>query len=131
MSEVLRISNLRKSFGAAEVLKGIDLTINRGETVVILGASGSGKSTLLRCVNFLETPTSGEIHLEGKLIGARRPAADGSPHIVYRERELIRLRAHVGMVFQHFNLFPHMNVLDNVAIAPNKILGLSAEDAKK
>src|ERR1700754_1132558 len=111
MSEVLRIEGLHKSFGTVEVLKGIDLTVQQRETVVILGASGSGKSTLLRCINFLETPTSGRIHFEGKLVGSQ---SKSTPGMAYRESELGSLRARVGMVFQQFNLFPHMTVERNV-----------------
>lgn len=109
MSEILRIENLHKSFGDLEVLKGIDLTVQSGETVVILGSSGSGKSTMLRCVNFMEDPTDGKIHLKGELIGIER-----SGRMQYKEGELCALRSRIGMVFQHFNLFPHMTVLENV-----------------
>jgi polar amino acid transport system ATP-binding protein len=107
---ILKIEGLHKAFGSLEVLKGIDLEVEKGETVVILGASGSGKSTLLRCVNFLERPNAGRIVLDGKPIGDQTP---GSP-IRYREAELSRVRTRVGMVFQHFNLFPHMSALGNV-----------------
>ncbi|MEO1681032.1 MAG: amino acid ABC transporter ATP-binding protein [Pseudomonadota bacterium] len=109
MPEIVRIENLHKSFGTLEVLKGIDLSVEQGEAVVILGSSGSGKSTMLRCVNFMETPSDGRIYLKGDLIGTERNGT-----MRYREAELCALRARIGMVFQHFNLFPHMTVLDNV-----------------
>jgi polar amino acid transport system ATP-binding protein len=111
---ILRLEGLRKSFGAAEVLKGVDLAVRKGETVVILGASGSGKSTLLRCVNFLELPTAGRVIFEGTAIGAETRGRRGESVVRYREAELCRLRTRVGMVFQHFNLFPHMSALGNV-----------------
>ena len=92
MEHILRIEGLRKSFGALEVLKGIDLEVQQGETVVILGASGSGKSTLLRCVNFLERPSAGRIALDGRAIGA----ADAGGSVRYREAELSRVRCSRG-----------------------------------
>ncbi|MEM1266708.1 MAG: amino acid ABC transporter ATP-binding protein [Pseudomonadota bacterium] len=125
MSEILRIENLHKSFGTLEVLKGIDLTVQSGETVVLLGSSGSGKSTMLRCVNFMETPSAGKIHLKGDLIGAER---GGQMH--YKEAELCALRARIGMVFQHFNLFPHMTVLQNVMEGQVIVLGRSKDEAE-
>ena len=128
MTEVLRIENLHKRFGSLEVLRGIDLTVSRGETIVIIGSSGSGKSTLLRCVNFLELPSEGRIYLEGKLVGTLQ-SRGGTEHITY-SRELCRIRAHVGMVFQHFNLFPHLTVEKNVMIGPMKIRGLSSGEAR-
>ncbi|TNE34359.1 MAG: amino acid ABC transporter ATP-binding protein, partial [Alphaproteobacteria bacterium] len=100
MTNVLEIRALRKIFGDLEVLKGIDVTISKGETIVILGASGSGKSTLLRCVNFMEVPTAGRIVLNGIPVG--KEGAGGN--IGYNEGELSSLRTRVGMVFQHFNL---------------------------
>ena len=117
MSEILRLENLHKRFGDLEVLKGIDLTVESGETVVVLGSSGSGKSTLLRCVNFMELPTDGRVYLHGDLIGTERGAK-----MVYRERDLCALRTRIGMVFQHFNLFPHMTVLQNVMEGPVTVL---------
>ncbi|CAN5659569.1 amino acid ABC transporter ATP-binding protein [soil metagenome] len=126
-ASVLSINGLRKRFGEAEVLKGIDLEVKRGETTVILGASGSGKSTLLRCVNFLEMPSAGDIFLEGKRVGDK----SASGETTYRESELKKLRAHVGMVFQQFNLFPHMTVLQNVMLAPMKVQGIDHDAARK
>ncbi len=125
MSEILRIENLHKSFGDLEVLKGLDLTVQSGETVVILGSSGSGKSTLLRCVNFMENPTEGKIFVKGGLIGTER---NGRMH--YREAELCALRARIGMVFQHFNLFPHMTVLENVMEGQVIVLGRNKAEAR-
>jgi polar amino acid transport system ATP-binding protein len=119
--------NLHKRFGTRDVLKGIDLDINEGETVVLLGASGSGKSTVLRCMNFLEMPTSGEIHLNGQRVGTS--ASDGE--IRYSSEELRHLRQRVGMVFQQFNLFPHLTVEENVMIAQRKVLGRSTADARE
>jgi polar amino acid transport system ATP-binding protein len=129
MSEVLRIENLHKSYSGAEVLKGIDFSLERGETLVVLGASGSGKSTLLRSINFLEMPTRGRIFLEGKLVG--RPVAQGGDEIKYGAAELTVLRQKVGMVFQHFNLFPHMSVERNVMLAPMKVRGLDERAARE
>ena len=125
MSEVLRIEHLHKSFGELEVLKGIDLMVDRGQTVVVLGASGSGKSTLLRCVNFLEMPTSGRIVFDGKAIGE-----ESGGRTVYREAELTRLRTRIGMVFQHFNLFPHMTVVQNVMEGPRTVLKLGRDECR-
>jgi ABC-type polar amino acid transport system ATPase subunit len=107
---VVRIDGLHKSFGHLEVVRGVDLEVRRGEVVVIFGRSGSGKSTVLRCVNFIEDPTEGTIEVAGiRLSGGHRTR---------RKREQIRrLRLHVGMVFQQFNLFPNMTVLENVACA--------------
>ena len=125
MDEVLRVEGLEKYFGPLHVLRGIDLTVHRGETVVILGASGSGKSTFLRCLNFLEVPSAGRVFLEGKLIG--RPSGD---RMRYAGRELNAMRTHVGMVFQQFNLFPHMTVERNIMIGPMKLRGMTESAAR-
>jgi polar amino acid transport system ATP-binding protein len=117
MTEVLEIRNLCKSFGDLEVLKNINLTVTKGSTVAILGASGSGKSTMLRCVNFMETPSSGQIFLQVEMVGTGTPDA-----MKYAEADLSKLRARVGMVFQHFNLFPHMTVKQNVMEGPRTVL---------
>ncbi|MDR0945325.1 MAG: amino acid ABC transporter ATP-binding protein [Bifidobacteriaceae bacterium] len=114
---MVRITGLRKSFGDREVLKGIDLTIREGEVVCVIGPSGSGKSTLLRCVNLLEKPTAGRVDLLG--VDATDPDVD-----------LDRLRTHVGMVFQQFNLFPHHSVLGNLMLAQRKVLKRPADQAK-
>ncbi|HYY09149.1 MAG TPA: amino acid ABC transporter ATP-binding protein [Actinomycetota bacterium] len=114
---MLRVENLHKSFGSLEVLKGIDMEVEKGEVVVIFGRSGSGKSTLLRCVNFLEDPTTGAIQVSGiRLEGGHRTR---------QKREQIRqLRTRCGMVFQQFNLFPHMTALQNVMEGPVTVKGL-------
>jgi polar amino acid transport system ATP-binding protein len=107
---ILRVAGLVKRFGTNEVLRGIDLAVERGERIAILGSSGSGKSTLLRCLNFMELPTAGHIELDGQLLGR-----DGRGGVrVYRDSELIAVRQRVGMVFQQFNLFPHMTAVGNV-----------------
>jgi ABC-type polar amino acid transport system ATPase subunit len=108
---VIRVEGLHKRFGRLEVVKGVDLDLHKGEVVVVFGRSGSGKSTLLRCVNFLDDPTSGTVEVAGvRLSGGHRTR---------RKREQVRqLRLHVGMVFQQFNLFPHMTALENVTCAP-------------
>jgi ABC-type polar amino acid transport system ATPase subunit len=115
MTAILSIRGLRKTFRDLEVLKGVDLDVSEGEVVAIIGPSGSGKSTLLRCLNRLEEPTSGEITFEGNL--------------VTQKSNLNHLRARMGMVFQHFNLFPHMTVLGNIIEAPRRVRGLSQERA--
>ncbi|WP_289139253.1 amino acid ABC transporter ATP-binding protein [uncultured Brevibacillus sp.] len=103
--EMIRVQNLKKSFGQVEVLKDITLQVSKGEVVVLIGASGSGKSTLIRCINFLETKSGGEIFIEGKSIDPKKD-------------DLTKVRQKVGMVFQHFNLFPHKTVLENIMEAP-------------
>ena len=117
--EILSCHNLKKQFGENQVLRGIDLQINKGESLAIIGASGSGKSTLLRCLNFLEIPSSGEVRLRGELIGSQH-----NGQFQYQERDLIPIRAKIGMVFQHFNLFPHMTALQNVMEGPRTVLKL-------
>ena len=118
--EILSCRNLKKHFGENHVLRGIDLQINKGESLAIIGASGSGKSTLLRCLNFLEIPSFGEVRLRGELIGNQQ-----NGQVLYQERDLIPIRTKIGMVFQHFNLFPHMTVLQNVMEGPRTVLKLS------
>ena len=113
---MIDIENLRKSFGDVEVLKGIDLTIKEKEVVVIIGPSGSGKSTLLRCMNYLEEPTSGKVSVDGIVL-------DG-------EANINKGREEVGMVFQRFNLFPHMTVLDNIMLAPIKVRHITKAEAE-
>jgi polar amino acid transport system ATP-binding protein len=107
---VVRIDGLHKSFGHLEVVKGVDLDVHKGEVVVIFGRSGSGKSTVLRCVNFIEDPTLGSI----EVAGIRR---EGGHRTRHKRDQIRKLRLHVGMVFQQFNLFPNMTVLDNVTCA--------------
>lgn len=115
MKEIIQVKNLRKSFGHQEILKGIDLSINKGEVLVVIGPSGSGKSTLLRCVNHLEIPTSGVVYFNGESIGV---IEKNGKYVKRKERELDQQRSHIGMVFQSFNLFPHMTVLQNIIEAP-------------
>ncbi len=117
-SPILKITGLHKSFGDNEVLKGIDLSVNKGQLVFMIGPSGSGKSTLLRCCNRLEEPSAGTILVDGEDLTA--PAAD-----------LNRIRQNIGMVFQHFNLYRHMSVLDNVTLALRKVQKLSKEQANE
>ena len=128
MSAILSIKEMKKSFGSLDVLKGIDLEVKESETIVILGASGSGKSTMLRCINFLEMPTSGEIHLNDELVGTVRGKGENT-NITYRESDLCSLRTKVGMVFQQFNLFPHMTVLENVMEGQVTVLKRKKADA--
>ncbi|MEZ5670696.1 MAG: amino acid ABC transporter ATP-binding protein [Alphaproteobacteria bacterium] len=124
MAPILRIVGLHKRFGDHEVLKGIDLDVHEGEVIVVLGSSGSGKSTLLRCINHMEMPSAGHIEIEGE-----RPDEGKVPYRI-TERNLLALRRKVGMVFQQFNLFPHMTAIQNVMEAPRQVLGMSAQDAK-
>ena len=115
---LVRARNLRKSFGPVEVLRGVDLEVEAGQVCCIIGPSGSGKSTLLRCINHLEKLDAGQIYVNGELIGYRRV---GNKLVERSEREIARLRAGIGMVFQQFNLFPHMTVLANVMEAPRRV----------
>jgi len=115
---VIRVIDLHKSFGAHEVLRGVDLTVRRGEVVCVIGPSGSGKSTLLRCVNLLEEPTSGSIVVDGQ-------------EITDPDCEIDDARRRMGMVFQQFNLFSHLNVLDNLTIAPRRALGRKRAEAER
>ena len=115
---LIRAVDVRKDFGELKVLKGINLEINKGDVVVIVGPSGSGKSTFLRCLNLLEQPTRGHIFVEGVDITDKKVNID-----LHRQK--------MGMVFQHFNLFPHMNVMKNLTIAPIKLLGMKPEEAQK
>lgn len=117
MSNMIKVENLHKSFGSLEVLKGIDLEIAEKEVVCVIGPSGSGKSTLLRCLNLLEEITSGKVYIEGADLTA--PSTN-----------INQLRTNVGMVFQHFNLFPHKSVLENLTLAPTKVKGISNKEAK-
>jgi len=115
---LIKIINLHKKFGHLHVLKGINLKVNKGEVMVIIGPSGSGKSTLLRCINLLEEPTSGSIYLEDQEITSRGTNKN-------------KVRQRIGMVFQSFNLFPHMTALGNVTIALTKVLKMSNNHAKQ
>ncbi len=122
---MVNIWNLHKSYGPLEVLKGVDLTVHRGEVVTIIGPSGSGKSTLLSCINFLEPFEHGEITVDGEPVGW----LPGSGRQRMPESQLNRLRQQIGIVFQQFNLFPHMTVLQNVIEAPVHVKGLSRDEA--
>jgi polar amino acid transport system ATP-binding protein len=117
--EMVRAENVHKSFGHLEVLKGIDLVVRQGEVCVVLGPSGSGKSTFLRCINHLEKINAGKIYVDGDLIGYRQR---GELLHELREREVAAQRRSIGMVFQRFNLFPHMTALENVMEAPCQVL---------
>ena len=125
---VLRVHALWKRFGHLEVLRGVSFTAAEGAVISIIGASGSGKSTLLRCVNLLEVPEQGEIALDGETIRLRT-RRDGTREPEDRA-QVDRVRARIGMVFQSFNLFPHMSVSDNITLAPTKVLGVSKRDAR-
>jgi polar amino acid transport system ATP-binding protein len=116
-----------KSFGRLEVLKGIDLTVNRGEVLCLIGPSGSGKSTFLRCINHLEKVDGGELSVDGELVGYR---LSGDKLYELRDKEVCGKRAEIGMVFQRFNLFPHMSVLDNVMSGPVRVRRESSSSAR-
>lgn len=125
---MVRIENVQKRFGNLEVLKGVSLTVHSGEVVCILGPSGSGKTTLLRCINFLEPYDDGRIYVGDDLVGYRERNGKLAPA---PEKEIARVRAETAMVFQQFNLFPHMTALKNVAFGPMKVLGVSKEEAER
>ncbi|BBU34585.1 MAG: amino acid ABC transporter ATP-binding protein [Veillonella nakazawae] len=114
---MIKLENVHKSFGKNEVLKGIDLHIEKGQVVVIIGPSGSGKSTVLRTMNYLEEPTSGKVIVDGMDLSDKS--------------KLNEVRAEVGMVFQNFNLFPHMTVMENLTLAQTKVRKTSSDEAKK
>ena len=113
---MIQLQDVHKYFGQLHVLKGVTTSIDKGEVVVIIGPSGSGKSTVLRCMNYLEEPTSGDVIVDGMNLNVKE--------------NINNVRAEVGMVFQRFNLFPHMTVLDNITLAPQKIRGLSKAEAE-
>ncbi|WP_319371252.1 amino acid ABC transporter ATP-binding protein [uncultured Ilyobacter sp.] len=115
---MIKVVDLHKHFGDLEVLKGINKEIKKGDVVAVIGPSGSGKSTFLRCLNRLEEPTKGHVYIEGE-------------DVMDKKVDLNRLREKVGMVFQHFNLFPHKTVLENLILAPTKVKGMTDEEAKK
>lgn len=124
MTALLSVAGLRKNYGSIEVLKGIDFEVAAGEKIALIGPSGSGKSTCLRCMNFLEKPSAGEIRLDGERIGMREGR-------VMSDRQLAPQRAEMGMVFQLFNLWPHLSVTENVAIAARKVRGLKDKEARE
>lgn len=115
---MIKVNDLYKSFGSVEVLKGVNTHIKKGEVVVVIGPSGSGKSTFLRCLNLLEEPTKGEIIFEGQSITSK-------------ENDINKQREKMGMVFQQFNLFPHLSVLDNITLAPIKVKNIPREKAEE
>jgi polar amino acid transport system ATP-binding protein len=126
---MIEIKNLRKSFGGLKVLKGIDLTVDKGEVVVVLGPSGSGKSTMLRCINFLEGFEAGEIRIDGTTVGYR----DGThgKRVPRSEAENAKLREEVGIVFQSFNLFPHRSAIENVMMGPLRVRRMPRTQARE
>ena len=126
-AEAVVVDQLHKAFGPLEVLKGVSLTAREGDVVSMIGSSGSGKSTFLRCINFLEMPTKGRITVNGEEI-ALKPARDGNLH-PSDQRQVERIRSQLGMVFQSFNLWQHMTVLQNVIEAPMHVLKLSKAEA--
>lgn len=115
---MIKVNNLNKKFGTLHVLKGIDTNIKKGEVVAVIGPSGSGKSTFLRCLNLLETPTDGEIIFEGI-------------DITSKDSDINKLRQKMGMVFQQFNLFPHLTILENITLAPKKLKKIPNDEAEK
>ena len=122
----LRVEGVRKSYGHVEVLKGIDMQVKPGEVACLVGPSGSGKSTFLRCINHLEKINSGRLYVNGELVGYQEKKGR-----LYElsDREVCRKRAEIGMVFQNFNLFHHMNALENIIEAPMRVLKISKEEA--
>ena len=122
---MVRAEGVHKRFGRLEVLKGISLEVRPGEVMCLLGPSGSGKSTFLRCINHLEKINSGRLSVDGELVGYRE--SGGKLHELH-EREVARKRAEIGMVFQQFNLFPHMTALENVTLAPIQVAKVSREE---
>jgi len=124
--ENLRVQDIHKRFGTNEVLKGVSLLANKGDVISIIGSSGSGKSTLLRCINFLETPDSGRIFVHGEEL---RTVQRNNTLVAADRRQLQYMRTRLSMVFQHFNLWSHMTVLENITAAPVNVLGVSRPEA--
>ena len=116
--EKIKVTNLKKSYGDLEVLKSIDLQVQEGEVVCLIGPSGSGKSTLLRCLNLLEEVTGGEVSVNGS-------------DVTDKQTNINKVRENIGMVFQHFNLFPHLTILDNITLAPVELNKATREQAKE
>lgn len=122
---IIEIKNLCKNFGKLEVLKNVDLTVNKGEIVSIIGPSGAGKSTLLRCINNLEKADAGSISFDGQYIAV----SEGEKTVYKSNKEILKICSHIGMVFQNFNLFPHKTVLGNIIEAPILVKGIAKESA--
>jgi polar amino acid transport system ATP-binding protein len=125
---MVNAEGVHKRFGRLEVLQGVNLQVKRGEVMCLLGPSGSGKSTLLRCINHLEKINSGRLSVDGELVGYREA---GSKLHELHENEVARKRSEIGMVFQHFHLFPHMTALENVMLAPTRVKGVKRSEARR
>jgi len=125
---MVKAEGVHKRFGRLEVLNGIDLEVQPGEVLVMLGPSGSGKSTFLRCINHLEEINAGRLSVDGELVGYRE--SGGKLHELH-EKEVARKRAEIGMVFQHFHLFPHMTALENVSLAPIRVAKVGRDEARR
>ena len=128
MTAMVKSEGVHKSFGTVEVLKGIDLTVNTGEVFCLIGPSGSGKSTFLRCINHLEKINAGRLYVDGELVGYRQK---GDKLYELKDSEVALKRRDIGMVFQRFNLFPHMTALENVIEAPVQVKGTSKAEARE
>lgn len=128
MTALLEVKNIHKHFNGTEVLRGVSVSANRGDVISILGSSGSGKSTFLRCINYLETPDQGSVAIDGKEI-LTKVGKDGGL-VPAKSTQLTQLRTRVGFVFQSFNLWPHMTVIQNIMEAPLKVLKLSRAEAQ-
>ncbi|WP_028219318.1 ABC transporter ATP-binding protein [Paraburkholderia oxyphila] len=126
----LFVDSLHKKYGDHEVLKGVSLKANAGDVISVIGSSGSGKSTMLRCINFLEQPNAGRIVVDGEEVATRADKRTGALHAA-DVKQLQRVRTKLAMVFQHFNLWSHMNVLENVIEAPVHVLGISRKEAEE
>ena len=125
-SPLLRLENIHKNFGDLEVLKGIDLTLEKGKKVAVIGPSGCGKSTLLRCINYMEIPSSGHVYMEGELFGERKIENTFGK---LSSKELAKQRSQIGMVFQGFYLRPHLTAIDNVALGPTVVNQMPKNEA--
>ncbi|WP_127530934.1 amino acid ABC transporter ATP-binding protein [Paenibacillus kobensis] len=128
---MVELNGVCKTFGKSMVLSGITLRVMPREVVVLIGPSGSGKSTLLRCMNALETPEQGEVYIDGVVLTGNGEKATGRAAVASPGAALHRMRAEIGMVFQQFNLFPHMSVIENIMLAPVRVRGLTREQARR